>query len=72
MLVQIFYNQWLYQFKIMEKKEKRAYDTYEEAREHLEHIVSTCHKPWRDKKPSRIYEEKGKWYLTSKAIIIVY
>ncbi len=58
----------------MEKKDKRAYNSYEEAREHLEHIVSTCHKPWlkSQKKPNRIYEEKGKWYLTSKPILKEY
>jgi len=51
---------------------KIAFDTYEEAREELERIVTTKnHKPWKksDKKSCRVYEENGKWYLTSKPII---
>jgi len=53
-------------------KSKIAFDSYEEAREELERIVTTKnHKPWKksDKKPCRVYEENGKWYLTSKPII---
>lgn len=58
----------------MEKKEKRAYDTEQEALEHLAHIVETCHKPWlkSQKKPCRAYFESGKWYLTSKPSITTY
>ncbi len=61
----------------MEKKEKRAYDTYEEAESHLKHIVETTRKPWKTKnnrKPIRIYQDPrdGLFYLTSKIIIKVY
>ena len=51
------------------KKEKQSYETYEEAFEHLQHIVETSHKPWKKKdnlKPCRVYEEGGLFYLTSK------
>jgi hypothetical protein len=55
-------------------KEKRAFDTEEEARAELERIVETVHKPWKKehRKPTRVYFENGKYYLTSKPSIYVY
>ncbi len=59
----------------MEKKEKRAYDSYEDAFNELERILTTQTKPWcaYNKKPCRVYQAKdGKWYLTSKSTITTY
>ena len=56
------------------KKEKIAFDTYEEAFQELQRIVNTnyncCKKE--NVKPCRVYEFSGKYYLTSKPIINVY
>ena len=56
-------------------KEKIAFETYGQAREELERIVNTNHKPWKtinNKKPIRWYEEKGLFYLTSQPLIKIY
>lgn len=47
---------------------KISFSTREEAEKELRRIIDTPHKPWlkRNKKPSRVYEENGLWYLTSK------
>lgn len=55
----------------MEKKEKRVYETYQEAYEHLQHIVETTHKAHQHK-PTRVYEFKEKWYLTSSPKFVIY
>ena len=49
-------------------KEKRAFDTYEEAFEELTRIVNTNYNTCKKAhtKPSRVYEFSGKYYLTSK------
>ena len=56
------------------KKEKIAFDTYEEAFQELQRIVNTnyncCKKE--NVKPVQVYQENGKYYLTSKPIINVY
>ncbi len=56
------------------KKEKIAFDTYEEAFEELQRIINTNFNVCKKKniKPSRAYLENGKYYLTSKPIINVY
>jgi hypothetical protein len=49
-------------------KEKRPFDTYEEAFEELERIVNTKYNPCKKEniKPCRVYLENGKYFLTSK------
>jgi len=64
-------------FIVMERKEKRAYETEEEALNHLRHIVETNNKPWKmkgNKKPIRAYLDPrdGLYYLTSKPQIKIY
>ena len=56
------------------KKEKIAFDTYEEAFQELQRIVNTNYNccPNAPTTPSRAYLENGKYYLTSKPIINVY
>ena len=56
------------------KKEKIAFDTYEEAFQELQRIVNTNYNCLKKEniKPVRVYEENGKYYLTSKPIINVY
>ena len=56
------------------KKEKIAFDTYEEAFQELQRIVNTNYNCLKKEniKPSRAYLENGKYYLTSKPIINVY
>jgi hypothetical protein len=55
---------------------KIAYNTEEEARQALIHILYTQHRPWakRDIKPCRTYydAELDKWFLTSKPTVEVY
>ena len=50
------------------KKEKIAFNTYEEAFEELTRIVNTNYNTCKKAhtKPSRVYEFKGKFYLTSQ------
>ena len=50
------------------KKEKIAFDTYEEAFQELQRIVNTNYNTCKKAhtKPSRVYEFKGKFYLTSQ------
>ncbi len=49
-------------------KEKIAFDTYEGALEELTRIINTNYNPCKKShiKPSRIYFENDKYYLTSK------
>lgn len=49
-------------------KEKIAFETYGQAREELERIVNTNYNCCKKEniKPSRIYSENNKFYLTSK------
>jgi hypothetical protein len=49
-------------------REKRPFDTYEEAFEELERIIGTNYNPCKKEniKPCRVYFENGKYYLTSK------
>ena len=56
------------------QREKIAFNTYEEAFEELQRIINTNFNVCKKKniKPSRAYEENGKYYLTSKPIINVY
>ena len=56
------------------KKEKIAFDTYEEAFQELQRIVNTNYNCLKKEniKPVRVYQENGKYYLTSKPIINVY
>ena len=51
-----------------EKKEKIAFDTYEEAFQELQRIVNTNYNCLKKEniKPCRVYEFSGKYYLTSK------
>jgi len=52
----------------MVKKDKIAFDTFEEAFEELTRIVNTNYNTCKKAhtKPSRVYEFKEKFYLTSK------
>ena len=56
------------------RKEKIAFDTYEEAFQELQRIVNTNYNCLKKEnvKPVRAYEENGKYYLPSKPIINVY
>ena len=56
------------------QREKIAFNTYEEAFEELQRIINTNFNVCKKKniKPSRVYLENGKYYLTSKHIINVY
>ena len=55
-------------------KEKIAFDTENEAKEELERILTTQHKPWLKSqiKPCRYYLLNGKYYLTSKPLLTTY
>lgn len=55
----------------MENKEKIAFDNYEDAFSELQRIVNTNYK-LTDKKPNRVYEQGGKYYLTSQPKIHIY
>ena len=57
---------------MMEKKEKVAFNTFEEASVELNRIIDTNYSSWKTIKPSRIYLENGKYYLTSKPSIYIY
>lgn len=50
------------------RKEKIAFDTYEEAFQELQRIVNTNYNCCKKEsiKPCRVYEFSGKYYLTSK------
>lgn len=56
------------------QRDKIAFDTYEEAFEELQRIINTnyncCKKE--NTKPVRVYEDGGKYYLTSKPKVYVY
>lgn len=56
----------------MEKKEKIAFNTFEEASVELNRIIDTNYTSCKTVKPSRIYLENGKYYLTSKPSIYIY
>lgn len=53
------------------KKEKIVYDTKEEAENELRRILSTQRR-LTERKPTRVYEYGGKWFLTSRPRIIEY
>lgn len=53
------------------KKEKIAYETREEAENELRRIINTQRKIT-ERKPTRVYEYSGKWFLTSKIKIKEY
>lgn len=59
---------------IMEKREKIAYATYELAFAEVQRQVEGHGKPWlkSQKRCCRVYEQNGKFYLTSKPKIITF
>ncbi len=49
-------------------KDKRAFESEEDARAELFRIINTNYNPCKQRKPCRFYRNKetGLWYLTSK------
>jgi hypothetical protein len=57
-----------------EKKEKRGFDTQEEANTELRRIVETNYNTCKTVKPCRAYFDRttGQWYLTSQKKTTIY